>query len=753
MTNNGDDPLSTGGAFGVLAGLDKDASDPILGRTLGDYEILDLIAAGGMGRVYRARRADGSFEREVAVKVSAGSGVSEELSSRFAQEQSVLAGLNHPNICQLFDAQVTDEGWPYIVMELVDGASIVDYCEKNAVGIRERLRLLVNVIDAVAYAHAQLVVHRDIKPANVLVSESGQVKLLDFGIAKLLESDKALTQATPLTPRYASPEQLLGHSITVASDIAQLGLLIYEVLTGEALNPSETLADAIQRAADGRSLRVELERAQELPREVLPIIEQCLRAEPNDRYADANSLKADIKAYLDGYPVVAVGQSAGYRFRKFIGRNLPATIIAVAAVVAIFGSTAWYTIQVTEQRDEAQRQTRLAEESLEFLAGMFEASDPDIAQDHELSAIDVLDLGAERIEKELADQAEIQMKLYFTVGKTYWRLGQLEKAEKAVRKLDDINEELYGTDIGPRFDALNLLANIVANQGDTESATRMQEELAQYSEQQLGPSHIKTLKVKNNLAISYWTAGKLDDAQALYEDVFARKVETLGPQEESTLTTAINLSQLYISLGEPERSVEFTADNLAVAEVSLGGVHPVTIDLVNNLASGIYFAEGASASIPYYEDALRRTEEVYGRDSFNAARRKAMIGANLADAGEVERGEEMQREALQTLIALRGPDDGWVLQARSNYATTMGLMGRYDEAMKMALDIIAAQSRVHGPSHPSTMYSRIVLGEAMVNTGDPEAEVYVRSLAAEIVASFGKDHYLYETISPVLEQL
>lgn len=291
-----DDPLSTGGAFGVLADLKDDADDPLTGHTVGAYEIISVIAAGGMGRVYRARRSDGSLDREVAIKISATSSLSEQLRLRFAQEQNVLAGLNHPNICQLYDAQVSDEGWPYIVMELVDGDSIVEYCQKNGLRVRDRLRLLTRVVDAVAYAHSQLIVHRDIKPANVLVNSNDEVKLLDFGIAKLLEPDAKLTQGAPLTPRYASPEQLLGQPITVASDIAQLGLLIYEVLSGEPLNESETLAGAIQRAADGRSLRIELDKAGELPREVLPIIEHCLRADPRDRYSDANSLKADLEA-------------------------------------------------------------------------------------------------------------------------------------------------------------------------------------------------------------------------------------------------------------------------------------------------------------------------------------------------------------------------------------------------------------------------------------------------------------------------
>ncbi|MEM1435341.1 MAG: protein kinase, partial [Pseudomonadota bacterium] len=319
-----EDRFPTGGALDLYASATDggDGADhPLIGRRLGEYEVTGLIARGGMGVVFSAERADGTFERDVAIKISSGDVMGHDLRDRFLREQAILASLNHPNICQLFDAGVTDEGWPYFVMEKVVGDSVADYCRERQLSPDAICALMIQIVDATAFAHARLVVHRDLKPSNVMVTADGTPKLLDFGIAKLLEVDAEQSTIRPMTPRYASPEQLLGREVTIASDLFQLGALLAELLTGRPLHVDETLETAVERAAQGRSVAVPAPPDGPLPRELRKIVEHCLRPDPENRYANATALQEDLTRYLQGRPVQAVGLTPLYRLRKFLKRN------------------------------------------------------------------------------------------------------------------------------------------------------------------------------------------------------------------------------------------------------------------------------------------------------------------------------------------------------------------------------------------------------------------------------------------------
>ena len=755
MTDGTDeDRFATGGAFDVFATVAQPATELLIGRELGDYRVTGLIAEGGMGRVYRAERTDGSFERDVAVKVSPISGLDSRMRSRFAAEQSILASLSHPHVCQLFDAGITDEGWPYIVMELVDGLTIEDHVKASHLSRRARLTMLVDMVDAVAYAHARLIVHRDIKPSNIIVGSDDRARLLDFGIAQLLENDATrLTQVGAMTPRYASPEQLLGQPVTIASDIYQLGLLIFEVLTGTPVRQEETLTDAIRYAATGQSIKLPDDVGASMDRELQLVINQCLRHEPEERYRDVNKLREDLVAYLDGYPVAAAGRSGLYRLRKFVTRNLAATSIATVAAVALAGSAVWYTAEITEQRDYAQQQTRFAEESLEFLAGTFEAADPDNAQGQELSALDVLDLGLERVDNELADAPDIQGRLYLAIGKTYYRLGKLDEAEAATRRyLETSGSKAFADDISD-IRARSLLANIVADQGREDEALAMLEVLNDEAVAALGPENIETLKVQNNLAISYWATGDFERAEALYQSVYDTKVEQFGRGAETTLSTAVNLSQLLVTVGRAEDSVTFTRSGLGYAEDSLGRMHPITIDLLYNLANAAYASSSVSRDdvVAYFEDVVTRSAVLLGEESFDFAARQAMLGAILVDTGHAEEGIEVLEESLVQLIDLRGEEHRRVMVARGNYAAALNLVGRYDEAMEMLPDMIRIQTQNSGANHTNTLFSHIALAQAMHGLDRPDTTAYVRELEGDIVDAHGSDHWLYKELLPLIE--
>jgi len=739
--NKRDDSLATGDGLKLFGQVVAAGYDRLVGRRLGDYRVVELIAEGGMSRIYRAERSDGSFERDVAIKVSALSGINERFIERFRREQGLLAGLNHPGISQLFDVGVTEEGWPYIVMELIDCQPIHRYCEQQALDVRDRLGLLIGVVDAVAYAHARLIVHRDIKPSNVLVDDAGRPRLLDFGIARLLggEDDPA-TREQLMTPAYASPEQLLGQPVTVASDIYQLGALIFETLTGTPMTPDVVLAEAIQRAAQGQPILLDAKARARLPRELALVVEHCVRADPGDRYRDANALREDLEAFLEGYPVRAAGQSPAYRLRKFVRRNRVAVSIAVVAAMAVVTSTVWYTLEITHQRDEARSQKRLADESLRFVVSFFQASDPDTAQGRELTAAEILAQGAERVERELADQPQIQQRLFFEVAASQYQRGDLASAERQIRKAMQATERIDDVDPLDRLTHLNLLGNILGEQGRLEESLELLRQVYTEAPAALGPDHRLTLGAQNNLAIAYYELGRLEEALPLYEDVYRKKMRLFGPEDRSTLATATNLMALYGPLDRIDEQIELGTVGLDRAERALGRNHPQTLDFLGNLANGLLVRDGAEAALPLMQDVVDRSRETFGEDDFRYLDRVAQLGALYADAGDPVRGEAMQRSVIDAMAAIRGADHPQVMHRRAAYAATLAKLDEIEAARAELVPLLSLQNHTLGPDHPDVVYSRLTYADILVRAADPSARSYCEELVSDLQALYGDDH-------------
>jgi len=594
--------LETGGGLDLLADISVLEDIDFVGTELGDYRITGSIGAGGMGKVYRAKRIDGSFEREVAIKIAPVGSFDEEMRRRFLREQRLLAELVHPNISQLYDAQVTEQQWPYIVMELVDGRPIDSYCEEAGLGLDDRVRLLIQVAEAVAYANARLIVHRDIKPANVLVDREGTPKLLDFGIARLITGDIEMhTRTLTMTPGYASPEQLLGRQANVASDVYQLGLLIFATLTGQALAGGDTLNDAIERAAAGRSLQIPASSRSDLPRELLLVIEQCLRPDPDDRYPDANALKDDLKAFLGGFPVRAAGMGPAYRFRKLLARNRPMAAVVALALVSIIGSTIWYTRAVGLERDEALRQTRMADASLDFLLDVFEAAAPENAQGREISATELLDQGAARAAGETIDEPAVRARVLLSLGSVYKSLEQLEKAETMVLQGLEVSEAEFGADSAMHLRLQGILGNIYREKGDLAAATPLLEHVLERTRALFGPDDERTLGARANLASSYLDEGRLDEALGMIREIYDQR-EARDPAAESTLRSAVALVNVLYRLGRHEEAIGVGTEALDRADAALGENHPISMSLLNNMASHLHEPAQQPGSL-----GLRRT--------------------------------------------------------------------------------------------------------------------------------------------------
>ncbi len=737
-----DDRFKTGGALDALGALD-DVEDNLVGRALGDYRILGLIAEGGMGRVYRAERIDGSFEREVAIKVSSVGGFSPSVRERFAAEQSILAGLNHPNISQLYDARVTVEGWPYIVMELVDGGPIDAYCNANQVSQEDRVSLIVQVVEAVAYAHARLVVHRDIKPSNVLVNADGRPKLLDFGIAKLLDSDEqGMTKAGLMTPRYASPEQLLGQPVTTASDIYQIGVLLFEVLTGALLHADASPSTAIQRAAEQKPVALDPVARARLPRDLLSIIERCLRVSPEERYADANALRGDLLAFLGGYPVSTAPLSWHYRLTKLVRRNQAASAFIAAATITVAASTIWYTIEVTRQRDAAEEQRRLADESLDFLSSFYRAANPDNAQGRTLTALDMLNEGAGRIGDELAEEPKIQSRLYFEVAETYRRLSQFEQALEMAELGLDATRTGYPDEPTASLNLRSLKASVFRQQGKPVEAAGMYREIIDIANRELGPGSDEAHRFRHNLAIAQWQSGETSEAIAQLRDLIAAKAERHGEGSRTTIISASVLVNFLQSSGALDESIELGEKYLAISQEALGELHSLTLDLGTNLALALGNRDGPDASIPLLEANAEANGVIHGRDSYEYWHRYALLVIAHIGAGRRDPWVDELRTVVAKMSALRGAEDSAVLTHRVTLAGALIDEQRASEAIPLLDEVLSVQRKVIGLDHPNAFYTQIVRARAELSADQADAMPRAGALLARATDVLGSEHVL-----------
>jgi serine/threonine-protein kinase len=517
-------------------------TDALVGTSIGAYRLLHVLGEGGMGRVYLAERADGQFRQQVALKLIRSEFATPELHQRFLRERDTLARLNHPNIAQLHDGGVSAVGAPYFTLEFIEGEPITRWCDARRLDIRARVRLLLKVCDAVEYAHRNLIVHRDLKPSNILVTEAGEAKLLDFGIAKPLsggEAELTATQARPMTREYAAPEQVLGEPVTTATDVYGLGLLLYLLLCGRmpyrraaagesgwtkaiiaeapeplerALNRSDasapvadhtphptsavdiaTLAAARDAAPKTlqRALRGDLER----------IIQRALAKAPEARYASVSGFADDLRAFLDGRAIS--GGTRTYQMRKFLGRHWLPLAAAGILLLVVLGSALVVAIEARQIEREAQSTAAVKD----FLLGLFHSANPNVAKGKQLTARDLVDRGVQRLDLIPPEQAHLKAELQNTLGTIYYYLGYNKDAAGLHAQAFDAFKAQPGDALlaasAERFEATE-----VSTQGDN---TRAQELADDAIRRLRATGHASAHDLARALSTAGWIAKKRGD--------------------------------------------------------------------------------------------------------------------------------------------------------------------------------------------------------------------------------------------------
>ena len=655
------------GAF--IEHLQQDEDAGLLGTLVGAWRLVSVLGRGGMGIVYLAERAGGDFQQQGALKLLRRGVDTDEVLVRFRRERRILSRLEHRHIARLLDGGATADGRPYLVMEHVPGVPIVAWCDARSASLEERLRLFIDVCGAVAHAHRALVVHRDLKPSNILVTAGGEVKLLDFGIAKLLGAEEDEGPVThvggrPMTPRYAAPEQVAGEPITTATDTYALGLILYELLvsaspyrlrgttdaeleraivTGEVEPPSARVDDAaaarlaISRQRLRRALRGDLD----------SIVLKALRREPERRYPSTESLSRDIERYLEGLPVAARPDALAYRARKFVRRHALGTAMAallLASLLAGLGAVSWQGRQARRERDRAERVSR-------FLVELFNAPHPLSTGGRDVSAREIVDRGAERIEKELGAEPALQGELAATMALVYLSLGLHERAAHLYERSSAHWERAEGFPGSATLAARVGLANTLVRAGQFERGLALFEETLGAQRRLLGPRHEDTLRTMNDLAFWYGETGRHGDAVPLVREVLRHRQATLGADHYDTLWSANDLAVAYIRVGrgqdaaallEPaiatwrrtqRRTPDTFLDNLADAYRGLGRVadaHRVMDEVVTHRLQ-VFGAEHPQTLVAQRNLSLLLTTE--GR----IGESEALVGRALAGLVKVLR--------------------------------------------------------------------------------------------------------------------
>lgn len=720
------------------------------GELLGNYRILCELGQGGMAVVYLAERADGHYSQRVALKILRFGLEGSQAQFRFAQERQILASLDHPSIARLIDAGVTATGLPYLAMEYVENALPIDrYCDEQRLTMDARLRLFLKVADAVQYAHRHLIVHRDLKPSNIVITADGNVKLLDFGIAKLLAPTGFEHAAPPtreglwlMTPEFASPEQARGQSVTTATDVYQLGLLLYGLLTGRP--PYD-----VRGCKPIDALRVICESEPKPPalcRELDAILLKALRKESEHRYSSVGWLTDDIRRYQQGLTVSAYEGIWAYRAAKFFRRHAKELVVAGSAVLTIALIAAWYTVQLASERNRTRHEAASAVQVADFLASVFRGSSSRIANGN-VTARELLDRGAARIETELVDQPEIKARLMNVIGEVYVQYDVRDKAQPLLERALQLNTRLFGTNSKEAADSQQALARLARDRGDVQRAKSLYEEVLRIRETTLGPRHVATADTWSELAATYYRLEQSAAATSAAERAIDIYTQSVGPDDERTLSATNNLAIAALFAGDLLRARKVFEELLPRIERNLGSEHRRFADVLGNLA-GVRMALGDYDGV---EQQLRRSiqilQRLYGPNHGNIGARRSNLGALFYLTGRLTDSIATFERIIADQRQIRGADSKSEADALWGIGLALRSRGEREAALKhfqAALDIYRTNLAASQGSYADVL---IHYGETLLELGNPAAAGPVLSEATAIQRSRRPaDHYQIATV-------
>ncbi len=761
-------------ALNLLAS-DEDLDSPDLGQRLGPYRLVGVLGVGGMSTVYLGRREDQVFEGQVAIKVLRQELAGRSFRRRFQQERQILASLQHPHIARLLDGGTTDNGRPYLVLEWVQGLPIDRFCDRHRLSLRQRVRLMIQVCEAVEHAHRSLLVHRDLKPSNILVQEDRQPKLLDFGIAKILEEgslpvsqEVTGTYLRPMTLPYASPEQVRGEAVTTASDTYALGVVLYRLLIGQSpyrLEESSTreleaailgqapvcsgeaviaadLHDA-QTAADARQTDLRAWR-RGLEGDLGTVLAKALRKEPERRYGSARELGEDLGRFLEHRPILARADSWPYRFSKLVRRNPWACGAAAVALTFLVLLAVVSTVQarrITQQRDFAVTARQESQQVTEFLVDLLESGAPGTAGGGaQLTVREVLQRSTVKLE-ELSDQPQLKAQLAATLGEVFLSLELVAEAEPLLRQAVDQRRDLLGAEHPMFARSLAALASWHRLMGSLPEAAQMQQEALDVQLRLLPPDDPALIKSLRDLGLIHYDQGDFVQAEARFRQVL--EIQESGSEDRPTdrANTHNDLAFSLHAVGNYQQAELHYRKALELLEAGGEGDQAAVAAIFNNLASVLQEQGKVEPAETLFRDSIALRQKLYGVDNVKVAapvNKLAWMKLYLGEPADLQEAEELFEQALRLRLEHFGEDHPMTAFSRIARARLWLEHGRAADAEREARLALAQFEGKLPEDHWRCRIGDLVLGGSLLRQGKLEEGVTVLGTAYDsLKASIG----------------
>ena len=762
---------------------------PTVGRVIGRYRILRLAGEGGMGTVYEAEQDHP--RRVVALKVIKPGLTAEELIRRFELESQALGRLQHPGIAQIYEGGTTDAGFgpqPYFAMEFIRGEDLKNYAGRHSLDTRARLELAIKICQAVEHAHQHGIIHRDLKPGNILVDETGQPKIVDFGVARVTDSDAKVTRQTDVgqlvgTLAYMSPEQVAADplGIDTRSDVYALGVVLYELLSGRLpYTVSRQLHEAVRAireedpaalSAINRNYRGDIE----------TIVMRALEKDKNRRYPSAAALAADIQHYLKDEPITARPASAIYQLSKFTRRHRALVAGMMAVFVALIAGVVASATQAmrarnaergavgerdraaaaerraTTERDRALSAEALAQQQRNNAIGERQRADTEaatakavadflqndllaqagataqaragIAGDPDLKVRTALDRAAAKIGGQFDKQPLVEASILQTMGRAYQDLGVFPEARKLLERSIALRRQAGRGDDQETLSTMSRLADVCRFEGKYDQAVDLFKKTIEAQTRLLGAWHPDTLETTNNLAVAYLVQSKHAEAERLFRRVLDIQRQTLGQDAPSSLKTANNLGFLYETTARFDEAEKLYLTTYEAFRRIYGDEHPDTMDVLNNLGS-LYVNQGKfSQAEATFTKLLEIRRRVQGGEHPRTVEALNNLGQTYRMEGQMAKAEELQLQVVELMKRTLGEEHPDTLTSINNLALTYGDEGKYAESEPLLQKTLAVRKRTLGAEHRDTLRSMAGLARLYDYQGRYKEE---QALTAEV---------------------